>query len=172
MPTSRERKRHDGSVARFPATPGRIDSRPPPEGSDLAPAKTVVRPGTLQSAHEDTVFWLVNEVRSKAGLSRLRRDERLRTAARNHSKDMARRKFCAHVNPDGVTPAQRMSDAGYPHPGAENVARGQQKPHSVMTAWMQSPGHRANILNPGFATIGVGVELAWDGPFWTQNFGY
>ncbi|KJK44229.1 serine protease [Lentzea aerocolonigenes] len=131
-----------------------------------------MRPGTPQSSAEAAVLWLVNEVRRKAGLGKLRCDERLRAAARNHSKDMARRDFCEHVNPDGVTPVQRMSAAGYPDPGAENVARGQPTPHAVMTAWLASPGHRANLLNREFATIGIGVELGRGGPYWTQNFGY
>jgi uncharacterized protein YkwD len=127
---------------------------------------------SVQASSEDAVLWIVNEVRKKAGLSRLVSDERLRAAARSHSRDMARRRFCAHVNPDGVTPEQRMRAAGFPNPGGENVACGQEKPHAVMTAWMASPGHRANILNPEFATIGVGVEFGRGGPFWTQNFGY
>jgi uncharacterized protein YkwD len=115
---------------------------------------------------------MVNEVRRKAGLARLTADGRLRAAANAHSRDMARRRFCAHVNPDGVTPEERMRAAGYPRPGGENVAQGQPNPHAVMTAWMKSPGHRANILNPDFATIGVGVEFGTGGPYWTQNFGY
>ncbi len=172
MPTSRKRQRLDGSAAGFPPTPGRIDSSPAPEPEQLAPATTVMKPATPQSSMEDTVLWLVNEVRRKAGLRKLRSDERLRAAARNHSKDMARRDFCEHVNPDGVTPVQRMSAAGYPDPGAENVARGQPNPHAVMTAWLASPGHRANLLNPDFAAIGIGVELGRGGPHWTQNFGY
>ncbi len=126
-----------------------------------------------QQKNEDAVVRLVNEVRAKAGLGRLRFDERLRTAARAHSKDMAKRNFCAHENPDGVTPAERMPAAGYSAPGAENVARGQESPRVVMDAWMNSPGHRANLLNPQFTAIGVGVVfVARNGPCWVQNFGY
>ena len=68
--------------------------------------------------------------------------------------------------------AERMSAAGHPSPGGENVAQGQSNPHAVMTAWMDSPPHRANILNAEFKTLGVGVELGGSGPYWTQNFGY
>lgn len=141
------------------------------------PAQEKFRRSRGSTAHqlknEDAVFRLVNEVRAKAGLQRLRVDERLRAAARGHCKDMARRDFCAHNNPDGVTPVERMLSAGYSAPGAENVARGQESPRVVMDAWLNSPGHRANLLNPQFTAIGVGVVfLARNGPCWTQNFGY
>jgi uncharacterized protein YkwD len=65
-----------------------------------------------------------------------------------------------------------MRAEGYSEPGAENIARGQSHPHAVMQAWMNSPGHRANILGAEFARIGIGVHLGTDGPWWTQNFGY
>ncbi|MDT7782635.1 MAG: hypothetical protein QOF58_1054 [Pseudonocardiales bacterium] len=171
MPSSRKWNRRDGSAVRFGPSPGRIDSASAAQHAEPSPATTVARPATRQSSDEDTVIWLVNHVRARAGLPRLRYDDRLRVAARKHSRDMARRDFCEHVNPDGVTPAQRMSKAGYPNPGGENVARGQSGPHAVMNAWMASPSHRANILNPDFVTIGVGVDLSAGGPYWTQNFG-
>lgn len=116
---------------------------------------------------------LANAARARAQLPPLHIDERLRSAARAHSKDMARRDFCAHENPDGLTPTDRMRATGYPQPGAENVARGQGTPREVMEAWMNSPGHRENLLNPRFATIGVGACFTGrSGPCWTQNFGY
>jgi uncharacterized protein YkwD len=65
-----------------------------------------------------------------------------------------------------------MRTAGYSWPAAENLARGQRRPHEVMHAWMNSPGHRANILNPATRAVGVGLELGPGGPWWTQNFGY
>lgn len=173
MPTGRERKRPDSAGGVFRPMASALGApRPEPERQEPAPAPAVVRAKTTQASAEDTVLWIVNDVRTKAGLRRVRFDERLRAAARSHSEDMARRGFCAHVNPDGVTPAQRMSAAGCPNPGGENVAYGQAQPHAVMTAWMNSPGHRANILNPDFATLGVGVALGKGGPYWTQNFGY
>lgn len=134
---------------------------------------SVVGSGAHQTRNEDTVVRLLNEFRARLNLPRLRPDERLRSAARAHSKDMARRDFCAHENPDGITPAARMQAAGYPAPGAENVARGQETPHSVMDAWIASPGHYANLVNPQFTKIGVGVSFTGaKGPCWTQNFGY
>ncbi|MFD3999056.1 CAP domain-containing protein [Streptomyces sp. NPDC058548] len=121
---------------------------------------------------EDDVTTLVNERRRRAGLNALRTDERLRASARAHSEDMAARGFFSHNDPQGVRPVDRMAAAGYPAPAAENIARGQQTPPSAMRAWMNSPGHRANILREGLATIGVGVHQGPGGPWWTQNFGY
>jgi uncharacterized protein YkwD len=163
MPGIHQPKRRGGPVGMFRPTPGRIDSAPAHEQELPPPTRPALRSQATQSDYEDHVLMLV---------PRLSRDERLRVAARLHSKDMAARDFCTHVNPDGVTPSQRMSAAGYPSPGGENVAMGQSNPHAVMTAWMNSPPHRANILNADFTTLGVGVELGGGGPYWTQNFGY
>jgi uncharacterized protein YkwD len=121
---------------------------------------------------EDGVLSLVNAARAKVGVPPLRVDARLRRAARGHSADMARRGFTAHHDPDGVTPADRMRAQGYPQPAAENIARGHSRPHAVMHAWMNSPGHRANVLGAEFTRIGIGVHPGTDGPWWTQNFGY
>ncbi|MFB7293852.1 CAP domain-containing protein [Actinacidiphila glaucinigra] len=123
---------------------------------------------------EDEVVAIVNRERFNRGLPRLRIDERLRASARAHSQDMAQRNYFAHRSPDGTTPAERMRAWGHPQPGAENIAMGQPRPQVVMTAWMQSPGHRANILHPQLQSIGVGLyrAKAGQGPWWTQHFGY
>lgn len=121
---------------------------------------------------EDQVARLVNSARAKAGLPGLQVDERLRKSARAHGADMEARNYFAHESPDGGTPFDRMLKAGYPDGAAENIARGQQKPNEVMQAWMNSPGHRRNILHPNFRTIGVGMHMGEYGPWWTQHFGY
>lgn len=186
MPENRKRKRRDGSVAKFraPAQPVRRsapaartereeDHRPAVLGRPAKDLSPVASDGTSYKAgNENAVARLANVVRAEAGVPALRTDERLRAAARGHSADMAKRDFCEHVNPDGAAPADRMRAAGYPHPAGENVARGQESPHSVMRAWMNSPGHRANLVNPDFVFIGVGVYFGPGGPCWTQNFGY
>lgn len=186
MPADRKRKQRDVPRAVYGARSqalGRVDpadaAEPEPEWGDTRwqfgkeSFASVVGSSAHQEKNEDTVLRLVNEVRGKANLRRLRADPKLRAAARAHSRDMARRDFCAHNNPDGVTPAERMLSAGYSAPGAENVARGQETPHIVMDAWMNSPGHRANLLNPAFTAIGIGVVFVGrNGPCWTQNFGY
>jgi uncharacterized protein YkwD len=123
---------------------------------------------------EDEVVAIVNRERFNRGLPRLRIDERLRASARAHSQDMAERGYFAHQSPDGTTPAERMRAWGHPQPGAENIAMGQPRPQVVVTAWMESPGHRANILRPDFQSIGVGIHPTrrGQGPWWTQHFGY
>jgi uncharacterized protein YkwD len=182
VPTSPKRKRRDGTVVRFTPSPQRISHLPdaPDEhfesattwGDDPSPLSAIVGTGAHQAKNEEAVVRLVNAAREREGLAPLRVDERLRTAAREHSRDMARRKFCAHENPDGLTPTDRMRAQNYPEPGGENVARGQESPRSVMDAWLKSPGHRANLLNADFRAVGVGAFFGPGGPAWTQNFGY
>jgi uncharacterized protein YkwD len=122
---------------------------------------------------ENDVVALTNAERDKAGCAPLRNDERLREAARGHSEDMAERNYFAHTSPEGTTPWDRAEDAGYPDPSGENLARGYPDADAVVEAWMDSPGHRANILNCDSKATGVGVELdPGDGPYWTQMFGY
>ncbi|MFD7656543.1 CAP domain-containing protein [Actinosynnema sp. NPDC059797] len=119
---------------------------------------------------EDEVVALVNEARDLAGCEPLTVDERVVEAAQEHSTDMAERGYFSHTTPDGVDFAQRMRTAGYPNPGGENIAKGQRSAEQVMNSWMNSDGHRRNILNCGFTTIGVGLDTR--GWYWTQNFGW
>jgi len=121
---------------------------------------------------EDAVARMVNDYRAKSGLRPLATNERLRNSARQHSEEMAREGYFSHDSPDGYTPFDRMLLAGYEFPGAENIAKGQAQPASVLRGWLNSPGHRANIRNGRFRTIGVGVHLGAGGPWWTQHFGY
>jgi uncharacterized protein YkwD len=150
-------------------TPSRTKprSRPaqkPPRNADNLPASGVA--GT-----ENEVTTLVNRERVRAGCGRVRTDERLRRAARGHSRDMADRNYFSHDSPDGRSPWDRAGAAGYDRAIGENIAKGQRTPEAVMSAWMNSDGHRRNILNCDARAIGVG--LAYDGgtPVWTQLFG-
>ncbi|MDC0769077.1 sigma-70 family RNA polymerase sigma factor [Streptomyces sp. HD] len=128
-----------------------------------------------QSAPTDTVgqvVALVNKERSAAGCGPLAEDPLLNKAAQGHSDDMAARDFFDHTNPDGEDPGQRITAAGYNWSTyGENIAQGQQTPEAVMESWMNSPGHRANILNCSFKDIGVGIHNGSGGPWWTQAFG-
>lgn len=118
------------------------------------------------------VVALVNKERSAAGCGPVAEDPLLDKAALGHSEDMDARDFFDHTNPDGADPGQRITAAGYTWSTyGENIAMGQQTPEAVMESWMNSPGHRANILNCAFKDIGVGVHEAPGGPWWTQNFG-
>jgi uncharacterized protein YkwD len=135
-------------------------SAPPATGADRA------------TEAENEVIRLTNKARATAGCAPLRFDTRLRTAARLHSADMGMHDYFSHTSRNGDTFADRIEEAGYPHPGAENIARGFQTAAEVMNGWMNSAGHRANILNCGLTAIGVGVYFAPDGPWWTQDFGW
>lgn len=118
------------------------------------------------------VVALVNKERAAAGCGPLAEDSLLDKSAQAHSADMAVRDFFDHTNPDGADPGQRITAAGYRWSTyGENIAMGQQTPEAVMESWMNSPGHRANILNCSFKDIGVGVHEGPGGPWWTQNFG-
>jgi uncharacterized protein YkwD len=118
------------------------------------------------------VLKLVNEERSKAGCSALSANSALSELAEKFSDDMAARGFFDHTDPDGATPWDRAAKAGISELGGENIARGQADAAAVMEAWMNSPGHKANILNCDFKTLGVGVHFGSGGPWWTQDFGY
>ncbi|MEV5975118.1 CAP domain-containing protein [Streptomyces sp. NPDC051921] len=127
--------------------------------------------GSGQSSLADQVIALVNAERAKAGCGALTANATLTRAAQGHSDDMAARDFFDHTNPDGAGPGDRVSAAGYPWSTyGENIAMGQSSPEQVMEAWMNSPGHRANILNCDFKEIGVGIHNS-GGPYWTQVFG-
>ncbi|WP_031487104.1 sigma-70 family RNA polymerase sigma factor [Streptomyces bicolor] len=139
------------------------------------PTRTASSTPQSQPVPTDTVgqvVALVNKERSAAGCGPLAEDALLNKAAQGHSEDMAARGFFDHTNPDGEDPGQRITEAGYRWSTyGENIAQGQQTPEAVMESWMNSPGHRANILNCSFKDIGVGIHDGSGGPWWTQNFG-
>ncbi|MFF3405059.1 sigma-70 family RNA polymerase sigma factor [Streptomyces sp. NPDC002742] len=143
--------------------------------SSAPPTRRVSGAPQAQSAPTATVaqvVTLVNKERAAAGCGPLTEDAQLEDAARGHSDDMAARAFFDHTNPDGAGPGERITAAGYRWSTyGENIAMGQQTPQAVMDSWMNSPGHRANILNCSFKNIGVGVHKGSGGPWWTQDFG-
>ena len=114
---------------------------------------------------------LVNAERSAAGCAPVTADAGLAAVARAHSADMRDRAFFDHVNPDGLDPFERAEAAAQTNARAENIAYGEPDPAAVMTAWMDSSGHRANILDCGLRALGVGVAEGPAGPWWTQLFG-
>ncbi|MFD3803719.1 CAP domain-containing protein [Streptomyces sp. NPDC058619] len=154
-----------------PAPPKPAPAKPvPPKPS--APAPTAPAPGDGHSAEEAAVVTLVNQARAQAGCGPVRANPPLAALAGAFSKDMAVRGFFDHTDPDGDTPWDRASQAGLSGLGGENIARGQGDAASVMNSWMNSPGHKANILNCEFRTLGVGAHVAAGGPWWTQDFGF
>ncbi|UUU30627.1 CAP domain-containing protein [Streptomyces sp. CA-210063] len=136
--------------------------------------KKTTSPAELSSETraEAAVLLLVNEERAKAGCSPVAADSDLAKLAEAFSEDMALRGFFDHTNPDGEDPWDRAAAFGIIGLGGENIARGQATAEAVMEAWMNSPGHKANILNCDFKTLGVGVHMGDGGPWWTQDFGY
>jgi uncharacterized protein YkwD len=125
------------------------------------------------TAMEDEVAALTNAERAVAGCDTLRVDERLRTAARAHSQDMAQHDYLDHTGLDGSSPSDRAGRAGYPGGVGENIAVGYRTPQDVMQGWMDSDGHRDNVLNCDYAAIGVGLAFDAGGrPYWTQDLGY
>ncbi|XVJ75188.1 CAP domain-containing protein [Streptomyces sp. JH002] len=154
------------------AEPDPTTQAPQPTQSTPAPDPEPSPSQDAASAQADAVLRLVNEERAKAGCRPLVRDAALATLATDFSRDMAQRGYFSHTDPDGRTPWDRAQAAGIANMGGENIARGQQDAQAVMDSWMNSEGHRANILNCDFTTLGVGVHLGDGGPWWTQNFGY
>ncbi|MEV6951555.1 CAP domain-containing protein [Streptomyces sp. NPDC051183] len=154
--------------------PERSSAPAPSKPAAPKPSKPVEPPvpGDGHSAEEAAVVALVNQVRAEAGCGPVRANPPLAALAGAFSKDMATRGFFDHTDPDGNTPWDRATKAGLSGLGGENIARGQGDAAAVMKAWMDSPGHKANILNCEFRTLGVGAHFAAGGPWWTQDFGF
>ena len=129
---------------------------------------------------ERRIYQLTNAVRRKHHLSPLDKDKALVATARAHSDDMLERKFFSHVNPDGTTPQKRIAPAyartisrsgeniwgghGYDYSDSTLMAR------VIVDSWMSSPGHRANLLNPHYNYMGVGVAVMGQEIRATQEF--
>lgn len=129
-------------------------------------------PHGLAAVAADVVA-LTNAERTAAGLCPLAGDPRLTTAAQAHSDEMVARGFYSHTSPDGRQPWDRAAAAGCTHRGiGENIACGQRSAAEVVRGWMDSPGHRANILKPDFTHLGIGFRGGGEmGTYWTQLFG-
>jgi uncharacterized protein YkwD len=138
------------------------------------PTQSADAPVTVsaEAAAEAAVLKLVNEQRAIVGCSPVAANSALTELAENFSTQMATENFFDHTDPSGATPWDRAEKLGITNLGGENIARGQADAAAVMDAWMNSPGHKANILNCDFKTLGVGVHFGTDGPWWTQDFGY
>jgi len=128
------------------------------------------------SSLKQQVIDLVNVERRKAGLAPMTFNDRLEKAAQGHAEDMKSRNYFSHTTPEGVVFSTRIKNAGYPQKPCncsystsygENIARGQTTAQKVMTDWMNSPGHKKNILSSSFKEIGIGIS----GTYWVQDFG-
>jgi uncharacterized protein YkwD len=164
-------------------------------------AQALPKPSIRVQDLEQRIHILINRERKAQGLSALRFDDRLSRIARSHSKDMASRSYFSHESPEGRDFSFRYQEQGYTcairtgstiHRGAENIALGhlyrsirtvngvvssydwytlEQLAQEIVQGWMNSPGHRKNILTPHWQNEGIGISFALDGAVYvTQNF--
>lgn len=149
---------------------------------------TAARAVTVREDWASTVFRLTNEARSVArtcggeryaAAPRLIRNSKLDLAARRHAIDMAKRNYFDHTAPApapyGSSVGDRATAAGYAWSGiGENIAAGYDSPRSVVDGWLRSSGHCANIMRPGYRSLGIGLAYRASssyGHYWVQNFG-
>lgn len=155
-----------------------IDFLPPlprrevPVDEPQTPGVTAQSPGIAEM--EASVRQQINEIRTQKDLNSLRENERLAQVAREYSRLMANENFFSHTSPDGSTPAQRVRSAGISYRViGENLFMSTNAPQPVPLAvkgWMESPGHRENILRPVFTETGVGVWQDGETYYITQLF--
>ena len=149
-----------------------IQANPQVSNPDLIyPGQVLNIPQISQSvlSYESEVIRLVNEVRRENGLKALTANWELSRVARYKSQDMLNKGYFSHTSPTYGTPFQMIKAFGLSYRTAgENIARGYSTPQAVVNGWMNSSGHRANILNASYTQIGVGYVA--QGNYWTQMF--
>ena len=149
-----------------------IQANPQVSNPDLIyPGQVLNIPQISQSvlSYESEVIRLVNEVRRENGLKALTANWELSRVARYKSQDMLNKGYFSHTSPTYGTPFQMIKAFGLSFRTAgENIAYGQRTPQQVFQGWMNSSGHRANILNASYTQIGVGYVA--QGNYWTQMF--
>ena len=137
----------------------------------IYPGQVINLPQKDQTAdtYEKKVVELVNKERTQRGLDKLTYDWQLSRVARYKSEDMSENNYFSHTSPTYGTPFEMIKSFGISYRTAgENIAKGYKSPEAVVNGWMNSSGHRANILNKSFTKIGVGY--AKNGSYWTQMF--
>ncbi|MFB9904070.1 CAP domain-containing protein [Allokutzneria oryzae] len=139
---------------------------------------TALAPGLAQAdpgGEAQQILDLTNGHRAAAGCPALTANPRLTASAQGHSDDMAAQNYFSHTGKDGSGPGDRIARAGYQsRMWAENIAAGYRGPEEVVRGWMNSPGHRRNILNCELRELGVGYTSKTGTrytTYWTQNFG-
>ena len=130
------------------------------------------KPSTDFSSYQQQVLDLVNAERAKRGISALTLDSSLSSVATKKSQDMVNKNYFDHTSPTYGSPFDMMKQFGISYRSAgENIAKGQKTPQEVVAAWMNSEGHRKNILNPNFTNLGVGIAKDSNKTtYWTQMF--
>lgn len=149
--------------------PEKANQTQQPETNQAPKQEQTAKQSQQLNQFEQEVVELTNQERAKNGLDPLKVDVELSKVAREKSADMARNDYFSHNSPTYGSPFDMMKQYGISYRTAgENIAKGQRTPEEVVNGWMNSQGHRENILNAEFTHIGVGyVE---DGHVWTQQF--
>lgn len=131
-------------------------------------APTSTAPVSTPTAPVDNSFaGMLNNVRANNGAGPVTYDSRLGTAAQNHANDMLANNYFSHTGLNGSTPGDRISDAGYNwRTYGENIARGQQSEADVLQAWVNSPGHQANNVNPNFEDFALAKAGSGSNKYW------
>lgn len=173
-----------GSNASKPSTPNvdnntgsKPDSKPEGNTGSNQESKPEVKPeqpsnpsGNFASFQKE-VLDLVNKERTIRGLQALKFNSELSNVATLKSQDMIDKNYFDHTSPTYGSPFDMMKKFGISYTSAgENIAMGQETPQEVMNAWMNSDGHRKNILNPDFTELGVGIAAKGSSLYWTQMF--
>ncbi|WP_217587641.1 CAP domain-containing protein [Lentibacillus saliphilus] len=153
------------SDVRVPTTHGRADRELDAQERN----RPETQPTEGMNEYTSAVISLTNQERQKAGLKPLVADELLSKVALQKSQNMQTEGYFSHTSPTYGSPFEMMRQFGVTYKSAgENIAKGQPTPQEVVNAWMNSEGHRANILKPSFTHIGVGYVS--NGHYWTQMF--
>ncbi|PZV12523.1 MAG: hypothetical protein DCF20_17515 [Pseudanabaena sp.] len=128
-----------------------------------------------RGSFETELLKLTNQERQKAGLAPLKLSSQLTRAAQSHAVDMAKNNYFSHQGLNGSSMVDRTKSTGYQYSAlGENIAAGKATPEGTIRQWMNSPGHRANILNRKYTEIGFGYEYAPNSQYryyWVQVFG-
>lgn len=152
-----------------PETPDKPSEKP--DTPSEKPDDSTDNGNTSVSSYANAVLNLVNKYRNQNGLASVKLDSALSGAASTRAKEII--SSFSHTRPNGSSCFTVLSENGISYNGAgENIAYGQSSPDEVMTAWMNSAGHRANILNASFTRLGVGVYESGGTLYWTQLFTY
>jgi uncharacterized protein YkwD len=169
------------AIALRPEQPVGAAPAPAPDAPGCPRSGALPRPADIEDTRA-AVLCLLNAERAKHGLHPLARNLLLELSSQRHSDDMATRKFFSHDTPEGIDPQARIKAAGYPLSWTgENLYMGTNaaaSPVEALDGWMNSPGHRENILRPQFTQVGVGVAYSSPKPddpdpagVYTTNFG-
>jgi len=155
-----------------PSTSSKPSTSTTPSATPSTTPSTTSQSGSSYASFQNQVIQLVNEQRTANGLKPLTANAPLTNTATLKSQDMAKLNYFDHTSPTYGSPFDMMKKYGITYRAAgENIAMGQTTPAQVMQGWMNSPGHRANILNASFTQIGVGIAKNAQGQLiWTQQF--